>query len=78
MIVKIAGFVAFANYLQAFEALASWYSKWLIILAVCTIIFGIGYLKDESAYVLIGVAVSDKFAISSPLGKFVYRIGFYF
>ena len=41
-------------------------------------IFGIGYLKDESAYVLIGVAVSDKFAISSPLGKFVYRIGFYF
>ena len=40
VIVKIAGFVAFANYLQAFEALASWYSKWLIILAVCTIIFG--------------------------------------
>jgi len=41
-------------------------------------IFGIGYLKDESSYVLIGVALSDKFAISSPLGKFVYRIGFYF
>jgi NADH-quinone oxidoreductase subunit N len=40
VVVKIAGFVAFANYLQAFEALASWYSKWLIILAVCTIIFG--------------------------------------
>ncbi len=40
VIVKIAGFVAFANYLQAFEALATWYSKWLIILAVCTIIFG--------------------------------------
>ena len=40
VVVKIAGFVAFANYLQAFEALASWYSKWLIILAVSTIIFG--------------------------------------
>ena len=40
VIVKIAGFVAFANYLQAFEALASWYHQWLIILAVCTIIFG--------------------------------------
>jgi len=41
-------------------------------------IFGIGYSKDESSYVLIGIALSDKFAISSPLGKFVYRIGFYF
>ena len=40
VVVKIAGFVAFANYLQAFEALASWYNKWLVILAVCTIIFG--------------------------------------
>ncbi len=40
VIVKIAGFVAFANYLQAFEALASWYHQWLIILAVCTIVFG--------------------------------------
>ena len=41
-------------------------------------IFGIGYLKDESSYIMVGVAVSDKFAISSPLGKFIYRIGFYF
>jgi NADH-quinone oxidoreductase subunit N len=40
VVVKIAGFVAFANYLQAFESLASWYHQWLIILAVCTIIFG--------------------------------------
>lgn len=40
VIVKIAGFVAFANYLQAFEALSSWYSNWIVILAVCTILFG--------------------------------------
>lgn len=40
VVVKIAGFVAFANYLQAFEALASWYNQWLIILAVSTIVFG--------------------------------------
>jgi len=41
-------------------------------------IFGIGYSKDESSYIMVGIAVSDKFAISNPLGKFVYRIGFYF
>lgn len=41
-------------------------------------IFGIGYFKDDNAYMMIGVAISNQYAISSPLGKFVYRIGFYF
>ncbi len=40
VVVKIAGFVAFANFLQAFNALAVWSNQWIIVLAIATIIFG--------------------------------------
>lgn len=40
VVVKIAGFVAFANFLQAFSSLAAWSNKWIIVLSVATIIFG--------------------------------------
>lgn len=41
-------------------------------------IFGVGYFKDESAYIMVGVAPNQYFANSNPLGKIVYRIGMYF
>ncbi len=40
VVVKIAGFVAFANFLQAFSALSAWTNQWIIVLSCSTIIFG--------------------------------------
>jgi NADH-quinone oxidoreductase subunit N len=49
VVVKIAGFVAFSNFLQAFSALAAWSNKWIIVLSVLTIIFGnIAALSQKS------------------------------
>ncbi len=40
VVVKIAGFVAFANFLHAFNALSAWSNQWVIVLSVSTILFG--------------------------------------
>ena len=49
VVVKIAGFVAFSNFLQAFSALAAWSNNWIIALSVLTIIFGnIAALSQKS------------------------------